>query len=119
MVIVSKSPRALRVKTRGQFNLFLDHLVTETHRAWDHWSLWGRLDAAIADYTVEMNQTPQFWNLTLRAHQDIVILRLGRLFDPTEGALSLCQVLQTICDSLTHRKLSHLCVSGIDPTVMG
>jgi hypothetical protein len=69
----------LRLKTRERFDWLLDHIMTESHRAQDHWILWRDVDAAFEKYWKEVNQTPRFWNLTRRAHQDSVILRLTRV----------------------------------------
>jgi hypothetical protein len=105
---MAKSPQVIRIKSKEQFDWLIDHLVTETHRAWDHWNLWGGLDKAIAEYAMEVNQASQFWRLTIRAHQDSVILRLGRLFDPHAIAVSLGNLLQTIHDGVTTSAFSHL-----------
>ena len=50
----------------------------------------------MAQYSVELNQTPNFWELTRTAHKDTVILRLGRLYDPDNAAISLGTLLQTM-----------------------
>jgi len=105
---MAKSPQVLRIKSKEQFDWLIDHLVLETNRAWDHWDLWGGLDKALAEYATEINQTSQFRRLTIRAHQDSVILRLGRLFDPHPIALSLANLLQTIHHGVTASTLSHL-----------
>ena len=105
---MAKSHQVLRIKSKEQFDWLFDHLVLETQRAWDHWDLWGGLDRALAEYATEMNQTAQFWRLTIRAHQDSVILRLGRLFDPHAITLSLGNLLQTIHDGVTNSTLSDL-----------
>ena len=105
---MAKSLQVLRIKSKEQFDSLIDHLVLETHRAWDHWDLWGGLDKALAEYGTEIDQTPQFWRLTIRAHQDSVILRLGRLFDPHPIALSLGNLLQTIHHEVTNSRLSDL-----------
>jgi hypothetical protein len=99
------------INSRATFDGLLDHLATEGRRAGDHWCLWGALDAAFDDYSKELNQSPQFWGLTRRALQDSVILRLGRLFDPTNGALSLGNFLETIHNHALNHSLGSL---GLD-----
>ena len=99
------------INSRATFDGLLDHLATEGRRAGDHWYLWGALDAAFDEYSKELNQTPQFWRLTRLAFQDSVILRLGRLFDPTNGALSLGNFLQTIHNHAANHSLGSL---GLD-----
>ncbi|MBI3694037.1 MAG: hypothetical protein HY238_04245 [Acidobacteria bacterium] len=104
-------PQVLRISSREQFDWLIDHLATEAARAGDHWYLWSGLDVAFDDYGKEINETPQFWQLTFRAHKDSVVLRLGRLFDPTKGALSLGNFLQTIHHRATNCALDSL---GLD-----
>jgi AbiU2 len=99
------------INSRATFDRLLDHLATEERRAGDHWYLWGTLDAAFDDYCKELNQAPQFWRLTRLALQDSVILRLERLFDPTNGALSLGNFLKTIHNHAGNHSLSSL---GLD-----
>jgi AbiU2 len=115
MFTMSDTPRVIRIKSREQFNWLIDHLVTETHRAWDHWRIWGAIDDAIGSYCDEINQTPQFWELTRRAHKDSVVLRLGRLFDPHPTALSLCSLLQTVGHAVKTPALQYL---GLDPSTL-
>jgi hypothetical protein len=45
--------------------------------------------------------SPAFWELTRRAHQDIVILRLGRLYDTHEAATSLGNFLASLLKNRT------------------
>ena len=114
---MSKGPHALRtIRSRAQFDWLLDHLQTEACRAGDNWHLRAALDAALVDYCREINQTPVFWQLINQALQDSVVLRLGRLYDPSNGALSLGNFLRTIQDPAGSRTLAALglCVSGHD-----
>jgi hypothetical protein len=116
--------RGIRVKSREQFDGVIDHLVAEIERVLDHWDLLGGLDAARAEYAQELHQSAQFWNLNTQAHQDSVVLRLGRIFDPHPAALSLPNVLQTILTfamnptNPTHPDLG-LDVSGLDTNALG
>jgi hypothetical protein len=93
---MTKRFHVLRIRSREEFIWLIDHLTTETYRAHDHWGFCGDLEASFDEYSEELNQSPQFWHLTRTAHQDSVILRLGRLFDPTSKALSLGNFLCTI-----------------------
>ena len=114
---MSKGPYVLRtIKSRAQFDWLLDHLQTEACRAGDNWHLRAALDAALTDYCREINQTPVFWQLINQALQDSVVLRLGRLYDPSKGALSLGNFLRTIQDHPGNRTLAALGlrVSGLE-----
>ena len=112
--------KALQVDSREMFDGLLDHLMTETRRAGDHLYLWSALDAAVADFGEEMNQTPQFWGTILRALQDSVVLRLARLFDPKDQALSLGNLLATISYRGRYPSSSlNLNVPGLDIPAVG
>ena len=54
------------------------------------------MEEAFPEYSLELNQAPAFWELTRRAHQDVVVLRLGRLYDPHAAATSLGNLLTTL-----------------------
>jgi len=88
--------RAIRVKRRSEFDHFLEHLTHEAYRARTHWDVWKALNASFKQYWKDLNQTPGFWELTRRAHQDAVVLRLGRMYDPHPTAISLGSVLATM-----------------------
>ena len=91
-----KTFRPIRIKSRSEFDWFIEHLTHETFRARDHWDVWKALEKSFKQYAVELNQMPNFWELTRRAHQDEVILRLGRLYDPHPTAISLGTFLATM-----------------------
>lgn len=54
------------------------------------------MQKAFEEYSIELNHTPAFWEVTRRAHTDAVVLRLGRLYDPHATAISLGNLLQTM-----------------------
>jgi len=93
---MKQSFRAIRIKSRDEFEWLIEHLTHEAFRVRNHWDFWTALDKSFDEYSVELNQTPNFWELTRRAHKDAVILRLGRLFDPHPTAISLGNLLQTM-----------------------
>src|ERR1017187_7721087 len=93
---MKESFRAIRIKSRDEFEWLIEHLTHEAFRVRDHWAFWAALDESFDQYSVKLNQTPNFWELTRWAHKDAVILRLGRLFDPHATAISLGNLLQTI-----------------------
>jgi hypothetical protein len=88
--------RTIRIKSRNEFDWLIEHMTHEAYRARDNWDFWGAMERAFDEYSIELNQTPAFWELTRRAHQDSVALRLGRLYDPHATATSLGNLLQTI-----------------------
>jgi hypothetical protein len=86
--------RAIRTKSRNEFDWLIEHMSHEAYRARDNWEFWGAMERAFDEYSIELNQTPAFWELTRRAHQDAVALRLGRLYDPHATATSLGNLLK-------------------------
>jgi hypothetical protein len=88
--------RAIRIKSRDEFDWLIEHMTHEAYRARDNWDFWAAIEKAFDDYSIELNQTPAFWEVTRRAHKDAVVLRLGRLYDPATTATSLGNLLQTM-----------------------
>ena len=77
----------------------------------------GRSPRAFDEYSIELNQTPAFWELTRRAHQDAVALRLGRLYDPHATATSLGNLLQTIKENASYAgAVFPEAIAGLDVT---
>ena len=117
---MNKTFRAIRVKSAKEFESLLDHATHEAFRVRDYWDMWSALGKSEDEYSVEVNQTPSFWNLAQRACQDAVILRLGRLFDPHPTAVSLGNLLQTLKDhvavspALLPQAVSSLDISKLD-----
>jgi hypothetical protein len=50
----------------------------------------------VNEFVRELNQSPAFLSLTMSAHREVALLRLGRLFDQQKGALSLPSLVDTI-----------------------
>lgn len=90
-----------------------------------HWDFWAAMEEALGEYAIELNQTPAFWELTRRAHQDSVVLRLGRLYDPHATATSLGSLLQTMKENSCHAgnlfpaAISNLDITELDSEIAG
>jgi hypothetical protein len=54
----------------------------------------------VNEFVRELNQSPAFWSLTMSAHREVALFRLGRLFDQQNGALSLPSLVHTIAANL-------------------
>ena len=93
--------RSIRLKSRDEFDWMIEHMTHEAYRARDNWDFWGAMEKAFEEYWIELNETPAFWEMTRRAHQDAVALRLGRLYDPHATATSLGNLLQTIKENVS------------------
>jgi hypothetical protein len=100
-------------------------MTNEAYRVRDHWDFWGAMDKALDDYSFELHQTPAFWKLTKRAHQDSVALRLGRLYDSHATATSLGNLLQTMKENSSHAgaifptALANLDITELDAEIAG
>lgn len=109
--------RSVRLKSRGEFDWMIEHMTHEAYRVRDNWDFWGAMEKAFDEYWNELNLTPAFWELTRRAHEDAVALRLGRLYDPHPTATSLGNFLQTIKDSVSRpRAVVPVSVESVDLT---
>ena len=58
--------------------------------------LYVGLRKAAPNYKEEIRSTPLFWDYTMRAHIDMVVLRLCRLYDPDSKTISLPNFVLTI-----------------------
>lgn len=90
----------IRVRDENEFSLLLNELSSDMTHAHFHYKLLRALHDAHGQYAEVFNQSRTFWHLTLNAHQDATLFRLGRIFDQTRGALSLGHLLQTIKSNL-------------------
>lgn len=109
--------KAVRVKSAAEFDSLIEHITHETYRARNNWDFWGAFETACDEYSIELNETPAFWELTRRAHKDCVVLHLGRLYDPDGSAASLGNLLQTIKESATSAaRFAPVCVADLDMT---
>jgi hypothetical protein len=53
--------RAIRVKSREEFEWLMEHVTHEAFRVRDDWEFWTALNESFDKYLVEPNQTPNFW----------------------------------------------------------
>src|SRR5580693_878965 len=90
------SVKPIRVRNEEEFERLRDRIDLEVSQARHHWTLLKALDVARADYWREINQSNTFWHLTFIAHYGCVEAHLGRLYDDTNGALSLSRFLATV-----------------------
>jgi len=86
----------IEVKSSEEFERLLDALFDEIVNASIFFRLHRDLAGSTKDYLDEMNQSPAFWTLTLKAHFDAALIRLCRVYDKTRNALSLRNLLDTI-----------------------
>jgi hypothetical protein len=92
--------RPIRVETEAQFDTLLASLSEDTVTASIHWTLCKDLWASVNEFVRELNQSPAFWSLTMNAHREVALFRLGRLFDQQRSALSLRSLVDTIAANL-------------------
>lgn len=87
---------ANRIETREQFDNALESLVTDSCRAYDHWTLLLALNESSEEYYREFSQTPFFWNTIMRSLQDGAILRIATMVDPRDDVVSVPNILKII-----------------------
>jgi hypothetical protein len=88
--------KPIRVKSEEEFERLCDRIDKEVSHARHHWDLLKNLEDSRAEYWREMNESNTFWHLTFIAHRDSVLAHLGRLYDDTNGSLSLSHFLETV-----------------------
>jgi hypothetical protein len=88
--------RYATIDTRERFDNALASLVTETCRAWDHWTLLLGLSEASEEYALEFYRSMCFWNTVIRSLQDVSILRIATLLDPRKDVVSMPNLLRII-----------------------
>ncbi len=84
------------IDTRERFDNALESLMTDSCRAYDHWSLLLHINESSREYIREIYQTECFWNTVQRSLQDGVILRIATLLDPRKDVVSMPNILRLI-----------------------
>lgn len=89
-------PKKLTIRSEEEFERLLDSLSNELAHANIYFKLHSDLNAAFADYLVEINQSTTFWILTRQALLDATLSRLCRVYDTYETSNSLSNLLHII-----------------------
>ncbi|MCX6539030.1 MAG: hypothetical protein NT151_08875 [Acidobacteria bacterium] len=84
------------VTSEAAFETLLASIAEDAATASIHWRLCKDLFAAVPEFVTELNEAPAFWSLTMNAHREVTLFRLGRLYDQQNGALSLRSLVDTI-----------------------
>jgi hypothetical protein len=85
-----------KVRTHDQLQKVLDAMATELVNANFHFTLLIDLGKLQKRYSREFAQSPAFWWLTMRAHQDAVLLRLCKAYSQDLDSVNLRTFLQTV-----------------------
>jgi hypothetical protein len=88
--------KPIRIKSHQELDALLASIANDTVTASIHWQLHRQLLSAMTDWHAEMAQAWTFWSLTIRAHYDVTLFRLARLYDQHQGALGLPRLLATV-----------------------
>lgn len=88
--------KEIRTTDDEEFGRLVSAIAHDMVVATIHWRLHQRLVASASEFEREFNEARGFWGLTINAHRDVTLWRLGRLYDPTAGALGLPNFLATI-----------------------
>jgi len=85
-----------RVRTHVHLQKVLDAMAAELVDANSHFTLLVDLGKVQRRYWREFSQSPVFWSLTMRAHQDAVLLRLCKAYSQDLDSVNLRTFLQTV-----------------------
>lgn len=83
-------------KEETLFLKYYDKLIKETTHARAHLKLWQKLVDYRVDYLDELNQSPHFFQLTIKAHLDNAILTISRILDKHGSSLSIWKFLNYV-----------------------
>jgi hypothetical protein len=86
----------IQLKSDAELGTLLAALAEDTVTASIHWRLYKDLMESAPEFLKELNQSAAFWTLTRDAHRDIALIRLARLYDDQNRALSLLSLLDTV-----------------------
>jgi hypothetical protein len=83
------------------FKKYYERLILEALHARAHLNLWERFEKYKAsDYIDELNQARYFFNFTIKAHLDDLLLTLSRILDRHDESLSIWKFLDFIEQNL-------------------
>lgn len=86
----------ISISTSPDLDTILSSITEDTVTASIHWELCKDLWASIPAFATELSQSRAFWSLTMNAHRQVTLFRLGRLYDQQRNALSLPSLLASI-----------------------
>jgi len=81
----------INISDDNEFSLLLNALSSDIVYAHFHYKLFRALQDAHDQYWEVFAQALTFWSLTLEAHQNATLFRLGRVFDQDKSALGQWQ----------------------------
>ena len=91
---------SINICDSADFERLLKRLATDIVNGAIFYKLHRDLRSSVEEFEPEFNQSPGFWSLTLHAHLDAARIRLLRVYDQHDQALSLRSWLETIRDNL-------------------
>ncbi|MGD1018324.1 MAG: hypothetical protein ABSA12_03285 [Verrucomicrobiia bacterium] len=94
-----KEMKPIRVKDYKEFASKLEALIVDYVYTESIFRQRVSLYHYLTKHADEFNTAKTFWNLTFRAHDDAILIRLCRLYDQHPAALSLRRILLTIKDN--------------------
>ncbi len=100
-------------RSKDELYAYVRSLNTEISRIWEHWSVLKGVHQAANEYGLEMNESGQYWRISSRALQDVVIVRLAAAVDPADDVVSMPKLLRLLQHQLD-RKTSFLTIRQRD-----
>ena len=91
---------AIKIANADEFKLLFDGLATDIVSAGWHWKICHGLEMAASEYGLEFAQSPTFWGLTSKAHDEAALFSLFRAYDGNRRSLNLRNLLDTIAANM-------------------
>lgn len=92
---------AIRVTGSDEFKRLISRIADDIVTAHVHWRLFQELSNSLAKAPVVVAQSRTFWYLTVRAHAELALACLCRVFDQERSSLHLRSWLEAIRGHLT------------------
>jgi hypothetical protein len=81
-------------KTPKQLSKEIDSLQRDVFYAKVHFDIFNGLRNSWSEYIREIQNSPCFWDFTMRAHIDACVIRLCRIYDEDGSAFHLTRFLE-------------------------
>src|SRR5271169_6994724 len=82
------------LRTPAQFSKEIDSLQRNVFCAKVHFDIFSGLKNSWSEYIREIQNSPCFWDFTMRAHIDACVLHLCRIYDEDGSAFHLTRFLE-------------------------
>ena len=89
-------PMSLKLKSAEEFEKLLEFLANDLFQAKVHFTIFWEINRLAKKHKDEMSYSPVFWQYTFRAHADMTLMRVIRIYDQHSSGFHLLRLLNTI-----------------------